>query len=443
VWATPLLVALLAIEPAGDPDVSRRIEALGAPRYAEREAAAEALRTLGAAALPALRAARAHADAEVRARAAALVREIEARTLREPTRLHLDGPARPLRARLDELAERGLSVTLDPTAAGRGPAPLRIDAQGEDLTFWELIGRAERTLRLRAQVSFDGSDGDPQPRAGLVLVPDDRPETYLVSDRGPFRVKVVGAHYRRDRWFEPNAPEPGRRAARQSFQLDLQVLAEPGLFARQAGPVRLLEATDDSGATLAQPARAPDDDEPFDTMPMLMAESGGYVATTLDLALARPGARSIRLLRGSIPLSVARRRGAPLDIPLRDAAGRRFPTESGELSVLSIHVEPDGGPITIELALRPRGDEPAPDAEGNPWGDTVAGLVEHQFEVVDARGRALPALPMDVDDEAGGRRLTLAIMPDQDQRRPERLRFYDLVRAEANLEFTLNEIPMP
>ncbi len=59
-----LLTSLAAADPG--PDARQLVERLGAPRYVDREAAAEALKALGREALPVLRSARNTRDPEIR-----------------------------------------------------------------------------------------------------------------------------------------------------------------------------------------------------------------------------------------------------------------------------------------------------------------------------------------------------------------------------------------
>src|SRR5262245_41518711 len=111
--AKVLLVALLGFGP-GD-DAKTLVEQLGAPRYADRAAAAERLRTLGRESLAPLRAAREAQDPEVRARALALLEEIEASLMVEPTRVRLDFRDRPIAEVARNLSEQsGITINLIP-----------------------------------------------------------------------------------------------------------------------------------------------------------------------------------------------------------------------------------------------------------------------------------------------------------------------------------------
>lgn len=64
-------------EPTTEAETARMVRQLGAPSFAEREAATRALRSLGEKALPALRRASASSDPEARRRATLLLRPLE------------------------------------------------------------------------------------------------------------------------------------------------------------------------------------------------------------------------------------------------------------------------------------------------------------------------------------------------------------------------------
>ena len=93
-WSTLVLACLVG--PNGGPEASALVARLGSGRFAEREAAAEALEDLGAEALEALRAARSDPDAEVRGRVGVLLDRIEAGRLSRPTLVRLDREGEPV-----------------------------------------------------------------------------------------------------------------------------------------------------------------------------------------------------------------------------------------------------------------------------------------------------------------------------------------------------------
>src|SRR5262249_30125199 len=86
----PYLLAAAVMVAADGPGAAALVARLGAPQFADREAAARALREVGRDVLPALRAASRSRDPEVRTRAARLVEDIQRDWLTTPTRLALD-----------------------------------------------------------------------------------------------------------------------------------------------------------------------------------------------------------------------------------------------------------------------------------------------------------------------------------------------------------------
>src|SRR5262249_44581200 len=99
-----LIVLLCTVQVASDP--AELVMQLGSPRYAEREAAGEALQTLGREALAVLRLATRNADAEVATRATSLLEQIETKLLVEPTMVRVDFRDRPLSEVLKRLGEQ-------------------------------------------------------------------------------------------------------------------------------------------------------------------------------------------------------------------------------------------------------------------------------------------------------------------------------------------------
>src|SRR5262249_30564213 len=159
-----------ADEPGRAPDPAALVERLGAPRYAEREAAAAALERAGAAAVPALRAGRRARDPEVRARAAALLERVESALMVRPTAVRLDYRDRPLTDVVADLATQcGMPVLLDPENAqewSRRRVSLREDGP---VTFWRALDRLCREGGLHAVVGPRSDPFDPGPGLGVTL----------------------------------------------------------------------------------------------------------------------------------------------------------------------------------------------------------------------------------------------------------------------------------
>jgi len=132
-WALGVVVvSLVGSDPAG------LVHRLGAPKYADREAASRDLEKLGADALPALKAARVSRDAEIRSRAEVLLERIESDLLVRPSLIALDFHDRPVSEIVREIGARGhVALSLQPSATS--PGDRRIDlARPEPVPFWTL-----------------------------------------------------------------------------------------------------------------------------------------------------------------------------------------------------------------------------------------------------------------------------------------------------------------
>jgi hypothetical protein len=87
------------------------------------------------------------------------------------------------------------------------------------------------------------------------------------------------------------------------------------------------------------------------------------------------------------------------------------------------------------LRIRPR------DADA---GSTLAAeLLGHQIEIVDAQGRELPTFAQEMDSHGSEARLTLRLGPAEGAAAPKRLRYYGLVRADADVPFVFEGVDMP
>src|SRR4051812_31600943 len=103
IGANLVVLAMLAQASAAGP--ADLVERLGSGRYADRQAASDALERLGREALPALRLGREARDAEIRSRSSALINKIEGALLTQPTMVTLDFDDRPLKDVVKEIGD--------------------------------------------------------------------------------------------------------------------------------------------------------------------------------------------------------------------------------------------------------------------------------------------------------------------------------------------------
>ncbi len=463
-----ILVALALLGwqgPGGSkvPGADALIARLGAPRYADREAAAAELEKIGRLALPALMARREHRDLEIRTRVNALIAKIEGSLLLEPTPVVLDYDDRPLGDVVAAIARRSdipLAVNPGPAAARR--VTLRSD---RPLPFWSAVDR----LAEAADVGFDlsGRTVTNGNHPVLTLSPNAARPPGLMSDHGPFRVNLMSLHYQRDLSFVGRAgvqgpmlpgmgmatPPPsvttgadGRTIAEQ-FTIRLQAAAEPRLSLQQSGPLRLTAAVDDLGQSLLPPAG------PLPASGLMIAHytSNGPGTLQFQVALRRPEqpGRVIRLLRGVIPAAVATRRAEALVVPLDAAAGKTFRNDDATLVVRDLKpMNPNAGPATpyvLELSInaRPSRTVAAPEAPAglDTWLPR-ADLGTLQLEVLDASGREMTWFV--TESRPNGDDVWYSLTTNGGGKGPPAtLRYHGTVRANADIPFEFRDVPMP
>ena len=145
-------------------DPAALVQELGAPRFAERQAASESLERLGALALPSLRLAVDSRDMEIKTRARSLLLKIETALLTQPTsvRMKFDGQAlnrsRPVAQRANRFQD--CSLPAKPTTVEKSA-----DHIAEPPASYLLEGR-RRALRRRitsVQPKYAGFRRPPRP----------------------------------------------------------------------------------------------------------------------------------------------------------------------------------------------------------------------------------------------------------------------------------------
>lgn len=464
---TMLVVLGLAAAPgpaAATPE--ELIARLGSPRYAERQAAEAELARLGRLALPALGARREHRDLEVRSRVNALIGKIEGSLLLEPTPVVLDFQDRPLGEVVAAIAARAdLPVALGPDAPKAQQVTLRADGP---VPFWTAIDRLADVAGLGYAVAA------PSPSSlrdhPLILSPSTPRPGGPTSDHGPFRVNLISLHYQRDLSFlggaglVPNrlgpmpAPMPvaanpqGSRAVNEQFSIRLQAAAEPRLALRQTGPPRLAAAVDELGQSLLPPAPSGPSANPGMGMTVVGQYGTGMTTGPLQLlvGLRRPESpgRTIRLLRGAIPVSVATRRPNPVVVALDGAGPKTGQNEDVSLVVNDgkLVAGPAGGPATLDLTITPNparptspAPDPAPELDSFMQRTDVGPL---QLELLDASGRLLTWYAAASDRIGDETRLSLVVHTGS-AGGPTTLRYFGTIRATAEIPFEFRDVPMP
>lgn len=475
----PTLLALCVL--AAGPDPVELVTKLGAARYAEREAAANALEKLGGEALPALNTAREAKDPEVRTRVAALIERIENQMMVQPTLVRLDFANRPLSEIVHALSERAhMSLNLVPD---NGPqfAGRRLNLQAaEPVPFWEAIDDLCRLGRLQftpgAQPMMGMGRGRSVRLPSLNLSPLPPTLGPAPSDsRGPFRLSVVNLHYQRDRNFSPlgnpaifmggmvpqgipapAAAPPGgpddaaQGVASEQFLMMLQLVAEPRMSVVLTSPLRVLEAVDDLGQSLVPPDEA-----------LPVGHDSGYrgfspmgsaiVQVSTPLKPPERPSQWLKRLRCVAPVAVSSRKEHPMIIPLANAKGKTFRNSDLSIQIHNVSTEPPPpGNSLIELTVQNLATSDEPNQPPFPQLEMRAFQPQpgpnSQIEIVDDQGRLYHQwFNFNFSPQPGnqGVRMTLRLIPTDGVGAPAQIRYYDLARASTEATFELHDIKMP
>lgn len=425
---TILALAILAASAAVDePGPAELVRLLGSSDRVEREEAARTLEELGADALPALRDAAKTATGDARSRASSLARLIEGRRLDRPSLVALDFRGQPLEDVLRTLGTRAsCTFRLDPRAdAEMARRPIVATAEAP-VPFWEALDRVGRAGHVRHDPGAIDAEASPVP---VLPITDGDPPRSTVY-RGAFRVHLVAIRRRRDRDLGSG---PGKEpTSRDVLQLDLQVFAEPGRFLDFAGAPRI-EAEDDRGRRLlSSPSEGSWSQHRFP--PWQVPGAIAVLQWRVPLELTGAGvAKTLRRLRGALPVIVSAARTDGLAIPMDGAAGQAHRVDDVTLRLQPFR--PAAGMASVEMTLT---REPAPDARRDA---PPAEVLLHRFAFEDRDGRPLPWIPR-LQNAGAVDRIPLRILFSQGQR-PARLRFHELAWNATEIPFEFEDVPLP
>ncbi|MGC8644356.1 MAG: hypothetical protein ACP5XB_31220 [Isosphaeraceae bacterium] len=457
VGASLVLVLGLAAQSVPVADPSALVEQLGAPRYADREAAARQLEQFGRAAVSALQTARDSRDMEIRTRAVALLHKIEGSLLTQPTLVSLDFQDAVLEDVVETLSKRsGMNFTFFPQNSPRWKSDRISLQEAAPLPFWKAVDRLclVTGLQYDLELRVFAARGEPT----LTLTDRGPRPVYPVSDYGPFRVNLVSLESQRNVGFAVQTqPFPARAGAPRvvpgefpfpqprpvtsvQCSVQLQVVAEPRLGLNQTGALRILEARDERGNSLV----------PENMAAPIMMRSSGYLGGTcssvlhLRAPLTRPEdpGRTIKVLRGVIPLRVVSRQADPLVVPLAHAAGKSFDKGDLHLAIHEVRNDPNRRQRQIELSIHEDHGDGIPGTDDTEPMLPGQRLDMHQqnIEVIDSRGQPLPWFQTSVDLQSSRLTLTLAGLAGPDLKE---LRYYRLTETTVEVPFTFHDLLMP
>lgn len=209
----------------------------------------------------------------------------------------------------------------------------------EPVPFWEAVDRLCAAAQLERIASPEGGPLTRHrppvalsPTSGPAAARGPEPAAYA----GPFRIGRLTLHRESDRLFVPPAKPP--TAGPGPFWVEFPVRSEPRVLAIRTGAATRLEAIDDRGRSLVDPS---------------LAGRAGRSArgheffgdVTVQVPLAGPDdpGRTLRTLRGVIPLEVATLPAEPeLDIPLAGTSGKTFRAGDASLLIREFSVDQAG-----------------------------------------------------------------------------------------------------
>jgi len=458
IGASLLLVLQLVTQSSTSGNPQILLEQLGATRYADREAAARALEKLGREAIPVLQSARDSRDMEIRTRAAALLQKIEGSLLTMPTMVWLNFKDAPLGDVVQALGQQtGMKVSLFPENLPRWKQERLSLQETQPLPFWKAVDR----LCAAASLQYDELRGfSTRNQPTLVLTDRITRPVHPTSDHGPFRVSLVGLEFQRHVGFAVVMPRvrgnPGqaeRPVAKQDLapplprpvtsvqcSVQLQVTAEPRLTVSQSGSLQILEARDDQGNSLRM-------ENPGTSVLTRNADYlGGSCSSVVHVRtqLNRPEnpGRTIKILRGSVPLRITARQPDPLVVPLATAAGKAFGSSDLHVLVHEVRADPNTHQQQIELTVRVTRSGGLPASDEESVSDLGSRFDPHQqnIEIIDTRGHVVPWFQTSIDMESS--RITLT-MSGRAGTEPKELRYYRLSETAVNVPFSFSDVPMP
>jgi hypothetical protein len=457
------LVAALALA-AGPGEPEALVARLGAPRLADREAAATALTKLGPDAIPALLAARHTDNLEARSRVAALLDALEAAKISAPTRLVLDFE----QASLEQIARTrgqraGVRILLEPESSPNWKTMMVRLVEPEPVLFWDAVGRLCKAGNLRIapgdawRFRQMAGNGRPEDRGSpLLALMASTVAPAPASIDGAFLVSVNALHRSREVTFPaPSGPPdaaPPQAQLTDRFQAILQVAVEPRMNIAQVGPAREVEGLDDRGQALSMTTstgvRAPL--EPGQGLPMGPAD-GSIGTVTVPLVYPETQGTTIRLLKGVVPVVVAGRRPNALVASLTEGLGKLVQDDDTAMQVHSVQVDQQTKRTTIEFSVWPKagqpGGPPRPLAPGLPnrQGPGRSGMLvdPSRVEVRDADGKRCRLNAFTSRHEGVVSRCHWVIDPGPGIGLPTEIRFETQVWTTVEVSFEFHDLPMP
>jgi len=354
--------------------------------------------------------------------------------------------------------QTGMKISLFPENLPRWQQEHISLQEAEPLPFWKAVDRLCAAASLQVDLEVRGLSTRNQPT--LTLTDRINHPIHPISDHGPFRVSLVGLEFQRHVGFAMAMPRvranPGQ-AERPAAQRDLapprprpvtsvqcsvqfQVTAEPRLTISQTGALQILEARDDQGNSLRM------DNPATQVLSRNVDYLAGFCSSVVHVRapLNRPEnpGRTIKILRGSVPLRLTSRQPDPLVVPLATATGKAFDSSDLHVLVHEVRFDPNTHQRQIELTVRATRSGGLPAADEESAADLGSRFDPHQqnIEIIDTGGHVVPWVQTSIDMESS--RITLS-MAGPASAEPKELRYYRLSESTVNVPFSFSDVPMP
>jgi hypothetical protein len=258
---------------------------------------------------------------------------------------------------------------------------------------------------------------------------------------------------------EPSKQSP-RPNSRKGVRANIVVWAEPRLAIKPRGEPIITEVRDENGLSMPPPVEGL---EKHSDASGTVSPSPVCRFYSIPLPSATESGRFLRRIRGTIPVKLAARRPETLNVPLKGAVGHVL--SCSEASIEIERLEADDDRMLIEFVVRPRGglaelvdaSEAASLENDVERGFSERLLLDRQLDVLDQGGNICLAEKRFTLLDGGSVRVTLRTMSPpiptgavgppalaaSQERQPIRLRYLTLARADYDVAFEFNDIPMP
>ncbi|MGE3804306.1 MAG: HEAT repeat domain-containing protein [Gemmataceae bacterium] len=423
-----LLVALLVVSAAspGQPaePIEKLIEKLSDEDFEVRTQAARAIAARGHEALPALRAARNHPDPEVRRRISEWIPQLERAEILAPRRVTLHVTNRPVKEVVELIAKQtGYKIELNQDDTNKTAITLDLDKA----TLWEALDR----VCVAGGTVIQHGYGDQTVRLQFL----DHHVPFVHRD-GAFRLVGTGFHLGRSVNFSsiPNQPDASDQQSSESLSFSFSLTSEPRLPLLGAGSVKVTKAIDNLGNDLR-----PNDQQGLHGS-RFSHYWGGHRMNTMSLnaALAGPArhARSVKLLEGSVPLTLLiREETIELTKDLQGAKGKKFTGGSVQVHVVEL-TDKGNNQHELKLEVTPVDNK---DAGDNAWMNTLYSRIE----LADEKGNKLPLYGSSMSRNGNLAQIAFTYGNRGGAGKPARLIYHDWTTMQHEVSFQFRDLPLP